>query len=1002
MSGGWQPHLRGVARNQSLPIAPPGKPSRISMRAAIALRRPLRLMRPRTWRRHLISLGVILGTALAGSASEIGRPAFRDFPPGRSNIGWLMQSVAQDGAGYVYTAGSWNFFCFDGTTWSRIDLPPEDTGARRIVDTAGGTLFAGGAGTIGFFRRAGPVAEYVSLADRLPPALRENLDLHDALAVGETVYFADEEKILRWRDARFTVIPCPAPPRTRGARLYRVGDTVYAAVPGRGLCRIVDDHLEEVSTDPVLRENALVLLEAGRDGALVTLTAARGFFRISADRVAPLPTEANRWLAGKTIWRALRLRDGSLAVIFSAVSGDGGMRFDAAGRYAGAIDQTLGLYLREFRDLFQDREGGLWLGSEVGLFRLEWPSPLSIFDAVNGLGAGAVADVARHDGVLYAATGEGLFRLHPADADGRRARFERLATFPAHALLAHPAGLLIAGYAELFALTPKGPVAIATFPAGGGTLHRSHDDPARVWVATTGGPLSVRHTPAGWSAETGATAAAREAAQPTFLADTAPARNGEARWIAAPTEIFRPTPAGGKPQRLPHLVLASSGKVAKLWEEHRDGVSVLWICGERGLVRVDLSGEFPAPVPFAAQLTATGVRAGDHLTPEHGSIFFHFVALRHQIPDSVTYQTRLAGLENSWSDWTTERTRSFVRLPAGAYRFEVRARDADGVFSTPGTLAFTVLAPWWLTSWAWLGYFATAAAVVTGIVRLRTRALRGRADHLEAVVTQRTRELAEKNLELIRLNQLELDEKTAARLAEEKARLEVLRYQLNPHFLFNTLASISSALPSAQSPARTMVERLANFCRLTLHRADDHEWTTLGEEMRLLRVYLEIEQSRWGDLLDVAIACDPAIEAERLPHFLLLPLVENALKYGRATSPDRVGLRLTARREAGSGTASRSGASGLPATDGTESGSATDDVLVLEVSNTGTWIEPSAKKTVSSLGIGLHNLRERLARYYPRTHELTLAHADGWVTVTLRLSSRYQETGDTRWVRSDL
>ena len=167
-------------------------------------------------------------------------------------------------------------------------------------------------------------------------------------------------------------------------------------------------------------------------------------------------------------------------------------------------------------------------------------------------------------------------------------------------------------------------------------------------------------------------------------------------------------------------------------------------------------------------------------------------------------------------------------------------------------------------------------------------------------------------------------------------------------------------MPVTQSTARTMFDRLAHFCRLTLHRADDREWTTLGAEMQLLRVYLEIEQSRWGDLLDVTITCDPALENERLPYFLLLPLLENALKYGRATSPDRVGIRLATRRE-------KNGA------------------LTLEVSNTGEWIEPSATKTVASLGIGLDNLRERLLRYYPHSHELTLAHADGWVTVTLQL-----------------
>jgi LytS/YehU family sensor histidine kinase len=102
------------------------------------------------------------------------------------------------------------------------------------------------------------------------------------------------------------------------------------------------------------------------------------------------------------------------------------------------------------------------------------------------------------------------------------------------------------------------------------------------------------------------------------------------------------------------------------------------------------------------------------------------------------------------------------------------------------------------------------------------------------------------------------------------------------------------------------------------------------------------------------------LEEERLPHFLLLPLVENALKYGRATSPDRVGVRLSARRE-----------------DGRR--------LVIEVANTGQWIEPQEKKTVASLGIGLENLRKRLRRHYAHAHSLEISQANGWVTVTLRL-----------------
>ena len=145
-----------------------------------------------------------------------------------------------------------------------------------------------------------------------------------------------------------------------------------------------------------------------------------------------------------------------------------------------------------------------------------------------------------------------------------------------------------------------------------------------------------------------------------------------------------------------------------------------------------------------------------------------------------------------------------------------------------------------------------------------------------------------------------------------------------------------------------------------LHRGDNEEWTTVGGEMRLLGAYLEIERLRWGELLDVELECPPELEGEPLPYFLLLPLVENALKYGRSTSPDRVGVVVRVRRGG-------------------------DGSLVLEVGNTGAWLEPSRRKSVVSLGIGLDNLRRRLARHYAGRHRIDIAPAAGWVWVALRL-----------------
>lgn len=995
------------------------------------------------------------GALLSAASNELGHPAFREFPPGRSKITHLCQAVTQDADGFIYIANSTGLQFFDGHAWQPIPVPNEAAGARKFAITADGTIYVGGAGMLGWLRTTGERKEYVSLIDQLPEAARGFDDIYDVLAVGDAVYFATANKILVWRSGDFAVIASPTPPNSYGARLHRIGNEVYVTALDHPLRRLVRDKLVLVADHPVFHDHRIISLEREPHGELVLLTAENGFYRLTGDQLDVLPVEANRWLVGKRIICSQRLSDGSLAVAFSPVSGDGGMRFNAAGQYVGPIDQYLGLYVKTLRAFFHDREGGLWLGTETGLFRLVWPSAVSVFDAINGLGQGAVTDVTRHAGTLYATTSEGIYRLAPSDdGTGQVARFERVSQQPTYALLSHPAGLLVLGYTDLLAQTPTGFVSIATLPPGGGTLQPSKQNPERIWIATARGIQSLLHTAEGWRDEgplqgfteptlslteatdgslwvstvraglqrvafagegissphaerfgieaglppdftTGTTA--DWAGEPIFFLGNSPrplrfnspqhrftvlfgtelwpanvlkarassqvnpAGRSEAWWLANADGIYRAPNDGSSIRRLPHLVLATSGTVSRLYEETGPDGAVLWIAGTQGLVRVKVADAFPAPVPFQTLLKARGVAEGTRLPPDHDPLGFSFVAPRHEFTDAVTYRSRLIGLESDWPAWSTERKRSFTRLPAGDYRFEVQAQDGDGQLSAPGALSFAVLPPWWLTTWALLAYVVSGAGLVAGLVRWSTHALHQRAARLEGLIAERTAELAHQNTELVRLNQLELDEKISARLAEEKARLEVLRYQLNPHFLFNTLASISSSLPSGPNLARTMVERLAEFCRLTLHRKDDRDWTTLGEELHLLRAYLEIERSRWGDLLEVEIECEPALADERLPHFLLLPLVENALKYGRATSPDRVGLRLVARR-------------------------GSDGGLILLVANTGEWIEPATRKSVSSLGIGLDNLRERLLRHYPRTHQLDIAHADGWVTVTLRLA----------------
>ncbi len=271
---------------------------------------------------------------------------------------------------------------------------------------------------------------------------------------------------------------------------------------------------------------------------------------------------------------------------------------------------------------------------------------------------------------------------------------------------------------------------------------------------------------------------------------------------------------------------------------------------------------------------------------------------------------------------------------------------------------------------------ATLATMIVGLVGMRLAgttaaysyvfllfvvAVAGVGLGLGTVVTRRNEaeaRLAASNAELARLRQLEFDEKVAAQLGEEKARLEVLRYQLNPHFLYNSLNSIYGLLFESARDAGEMVLRLSDFCRATLTSAPD-DLPTLGAEIEALRSYLEVEKVRWGEKLQLEFAVGADVMAVRLPPFLLLPLVENAIKYGSRTSPDVLRLRIAAWRA--------------------------DGTLRIEIANTGRWLAPEVTRPEST-GIGLENLRQRLRRYYPDAHAFTTEATEGWVTARLEIA----------------
>jgi signal transduction histidine kinase len=176
----------------------------------------------------------------------------------------------------------------------------------------------------------------------------------------------------------------------------------------------------------------------------------------------------------------------------------------------------------------------------------------------------------------------------------------------------------------------------------------------------------------------------------------------------------------------------------------------------------------------------------------------------------------------------------------------------------------------------------------------------------------------------------------AATLAQE-AQLKMLRYQLNPHFLFNTLNAISTLiLDDRNRTANDAVTGLADFLRYTLDQ-DPMKKVTLAQELDALGLYLGIEKMRFAARLQIEYSIDDAASAVLMPSLLLQPLIENAIKY--AVSPREEGGRICVRARVSGG------------------------MLHLEVADDGPGMT-DAVSPAASHGVGLRNTRDRLQVLY--------------------------------------
>jgi sensor histidine kinase YesM len=297
-------------------------------------------------------------------------------------------------------------------------------------------------------------------------------------------------------------------------------------------------------------------------------------------------------------------------------------------------------------------------------------------------------------------------------------------------------------------------------------------------------------------------------------------------------------------------------------------------------------------------------------------------------------------------------------------RWPIERRFTYAGLHLPFSVAFSILAtavevPVLLL----LGVFpaATPPPIVTGIKIFLSWGIQGGVIRYWAVIALQAVYRSQKDAKIRERETFEL-KMQASELAQQlaTAQLSALKMQLQPHFLFNTLGAIIVLIQQQKTAqAEGMVEKLGDLLRLTLEDVEAQE-VPLWRELEFLRLYLSIEQVRFEDRLKVRIVPTAALSEVLVPHMVLQPIVENALRHGLGQSEEAVTIEVA--------TSSNNGA------------------LTLTVSDDGPGLLSAMP---GQFGIGLTNTRNRLARLYGDSARLTVEQgARRGVRVTILLPIR--------------
>jgi signal transduction histidine kinase/DNA-binding response OmpR family regulator len=355
---------------------------------------------------YLILPGIFFGFPPTQQSS--GFKYFKNYSPQDYNNQPQNWAVLQDKQGIIYMANQGGLMEFDGVSWKMLLVPNRVVRSMVMDDTSPkGTIYIGGKNEIGFTTpdNTGKL-QYVSLRDRLPRDTPNFADVFAAYRVSKKIYFQSAKFLFRWDPStgQMKVFENEA----TGTNSFVCGGKFYIYQANTGLSTIENDSIKPLPGITKF-DSSVCMICPYNAGKILIGTVSNGLFLYNGAATVPFPTGADELLKQNRLYTGLRLSaaPGQFAL---GTSGNGLVILDSRGNVTYTFDKSTGLPVDSILDIFEDPGGNLWLSLETGLSKIEYASPLYIYDARNELG-GIALSLMKYNDVLFAGTTDGLFYL---------------------------------------------------------------------------------------------------------------------------------------------------------------------------------------------------------------------------------------------------------------------------------------------------------------------------------------------------------------------------------------------------------------------------------------------------------------------------------------------------------------------------------------------------------------------------------------------------------------